>query len=189
MKLIRIGVGPHPSPQQRRSAFPKSCSVVWLGFVQWWWLGDKQKGRLHAHGMFKTDSLEAKAGIRRLAGWSVSSTVLCLLWTPPQLSSVPLLMSPCVSALLKCIFWTLKKWACSSSLDANGCDQPKPTRGLTHCLDGISKACTPCAQVRKGLKISFCLGSNWSVFNISSISIFIEEFSMHSSKCLQFPSH
>lgn len=111
MKLIRIGVGPHPSPQQCRSAFPKSCSVVWLGFVQWWWLGEQRKGRLHAHEMFKTDSLEAKAGIRGLAGWSVSSTVLCLLWAPPQLSSVPLLMSPHVSAPLKCIFWTLKKWA------------------------------------------------------------------------------
>lgn len=100
MKLIRIGVGPHPSPQQCRSAFPKSCSVVWLGFVQWWWLEEQRKGRLHAHEMFKTDSLEAKAGIRGLAGWSVSSTVLCLLWAPPQLSSVPLLMSPHVSSCL-----------------------------------------------------------------------------------------
>lgn len=78
---------------------------------------------------------------------------------------------------------------CSSSCDANGCDQPKPARGLTHCWDGISKAWIPCVLVRKGLQISLGLGSNWSVFNISSISIFIEKFSMHSLKCWQFLSH
>lgn len=116
-----------------------------LFFVQWWWLGEQEKGKFHAHGILKTDSWEAKAGINTLVGgWQgglVTSTVACLVVnSSTAFQCTPGLASLFVGSLSARCHWcslawdlgtgrgsfkvhlfnTLKKWAFSWSLTWEG---------------------------------------------------------------------